>query len=167
LEMTRLEQGKVKPAVGELAVDELLADLQEEFSQSYSQKGIALEFAAAVPGLTIQSDRLKLKEILRNLLENARKFTRQGKVRVEVAANDDRVLEFIVSDTGVGIKQEDLPKIFDLFYQVDGSAKERGSAGMGLNIVKRMVGVLSGRIHVDSVVGKGTTFRVVLPRAIA
>jgi len=167
LEMTRLEQGKVKPVVGEVAVDGLLADLKDEFNQAYSQKGVGLEFAAAVSGLVIKTDRVKLKEVLRNLLENARKFTREGKVRVEVAANDDKIVEFVVSDTGVGIKEELLPKIFDLFYQVDGSMKERGSAGMGLNIVKRMVGVLSGQIHVDSVVGKGTTFRVVLPREIA
>jgi len=84
----------------------------------------------------MMTDRLKLKEILRNLLDNARKFTSQGRVTVDFNSQDNDRVEFFVSDTGIGIPRAYLAKIFDLFYQVEPSQKEHASGGMGLNIVK-------------------------------
>jgi signal transduction histidine kinase len=75
-------------------------------------------------------------------------------------------VEFVVTDTGRGIPSELLPKIFDIFYQEDASQGEYASAGLGLNIVKRLVSAMSGEITVTSEVGKGSTFRVILPTAI-
>jgi signal transduction histidine kinase len=109
---------------------------------------------------------VKVKEILRNLLENARKFTAHGRVTVLFVEADNGNVEFVVADTGIGIAKEFLPKIFDLFYQVDPAGKEHASAGMGLNIVKRLVAALSGEIDVASEPGKGTSFRVTLPKVI-
>ena len=104
---------------------------------------------------------------MRNILENARKYTTHGKVFLEFAVKDAEQVEFIVKDTGIGIKAELLPKIFELFYQVDPSQKEHASAGLGLNIVKRLVGALSGEIDVASEVGRGSAFRVTFPREIS
>jgi signal transduction histidine kinase len=114
----------------------------------------------------MKTDRVKVKEILRNLLENARKFTAQGKVTVGFTERDDGTVQFVVTDTGIGIPKESLPKIFDLFYQIDPAAKEHASAGMGLNIVKRLVAALSGEIDVASEPGRGTSFRVTLPKVL-
>ena len=79
----------------------------------------------------------------------------------------DQGLEFVVSDTGLGIPAELLPKVFELFFQADDSHREYASAGLGLNIVKRLVGAMSGEITVTSELGKGSTFRVKMPNLIA
>ncbi len=166
LEMTRLEQGKVALVATEINLRTLLGELESEFRGAFGKKGIELHIKMPPPELTMTTDRLKLKEILRNLLDNARKFTSQGKVSVKCKERDNARVEFVVSDTGVGIPHELLPKVFDLFYQVEPSQKEHASAGMGLNIVKRLVEAMSGEIHVTSEVGRGSTFRVDLPKAI-
>jgi signal transduction histidine kinase/DNA-binding NarL/FixJ family response regulator len=165
LDMTRLEHGKMPLAVTEISVGTLLAEVQAEFSDSFQKIGV--DFCVTQPPfeVVLQSDRLKLKEILRNLLDNAQKFTRAGKVELHFRFGDQGQAEFVVQDTGIGIEKEVLPKIFEPFYQVDASARP-GSAGLGLNIVKRLVAAISGNIDVESEVGEGTTFRVILPKQI-
>ena len=115
------------------------------------------------------SDRMKLKEILYNLTSNGVKFTQNGKVQIKVQSFDNgKRIEFVVQDTGIGIKDKDLENIFDVFYQVDSSNhREFGGAGLGLNIVKKLVEVLGGEIRVESEFGKGSTFHVILPREIS
>jgi signal transduction histidine kinase/DNA-binding NarL/FixJ family response regulator len=167
LDMARLEQGKMPLLVTELEVHELMKELESEFSNAFAKKSLALEVKLPPPSTTIKTDRVKLKEILRNIIENARKYTMRGKVSLEFAARDVKRVEFVVADTGIGIKAELLPKIFELFYQVDPSQKEHAGAGLGLNIVKRLVGVMSGEIDVTSEVGRGSVFRVSFPREIS
>ena len=167
LDMARLERGKMPLLVTEIRVRELLAELESEFSEAFAEKGLALEVSQPPLDSTIKSDRVKLKEILRNIIDNARKYTAHGKVSLEFAVKDADRVEFVVSDTGIGIKAELLPKIFELFYQVEPSQKEHASAGLGLNIVKRLVGALSGEIDVASEVGRGSAFRVTFPREIS
>ena len=167
LDMARLERGKMPLLVTEIRVRELLAELESEFSEAFAEKGLALEVSQPPLDSTIKSDRVKLKEILRNIIDNARKYTAHGKVSLEFAVKDADRVEFVVSDTGIGIKAELLPKIFELFYQVEPSQKEHASAGLGLNIVKRLVGAMSGEIDVTSEVGRGSAFRVTFPREIS
>jgi signal transduction histidine kinase len=167
LQMARLDQGKIPLTLCEVAVAELLAELRSDFDGAFRAKGVELEVADPTDRPVMNTDRVKVKEILRNLLENARKFTAQGKVTVGFAEQPDGTVEFVVSDTGIGISKESLPKIFDLFFQVDPAAKQHASAGMGLNIVKRLVAALCGEIEVSSEPGKGTSFRVTLPKVVA
>jgi signal transduction histidine kinase len=167
LDMARLEHGKMPLTVSQVSVSELFAELKSESEAAFRQKGIELDIGLLWPGLTIKSDKVKLKEVLRNLLDNARKYTQRGKVTVEFAARDEDKIEFCVRDTGVGISSELLPKIFDMFYQADTTAKDQAAAGLGLNIVKRLVLAMSGQIEVSSEVGKGTTFRVILPTRVS
>lgn len=167
LDMARLEQGKMPLLVTEIRVRELLAELESEFAEAFVRKGLALAVDHPPARFTIKSDRVKLKEILRNIVDNARKYTARGKVSVEFAAKDAERIEFVVSDTGIGIKSELLPKIFELFYQVDPRQMEHASAGLGLNIVKRLVGALSGEIEITSEVGLGSVFRVTFPKEIS
>lgn len=165
LDMARLEHGKMPLTLAEVSVSDLLGELKSESEPAFRDKGIDLQFGCVPPGLTIRTDKIKLKEVLRNLLDNARKYTPAGKVMVQFAVRDDDRMEFSVCDTGIGMSRELMPKIFDLFYQAESAPKEQAAAGLGLNIVKRLVTALSGHIEVASEVGKGTTFRVILPRA--
>ncbi len=167
LEMARLEQGNVQLMVTEISPRVLLIELESEFEKAFQKKGIELIIHAPSSDFTLKSDRIKLKEILRNLIDNARKFTAQGHVTVEFAHKENSRVEFVVSDTGVGIDSEILPKVFELFYQVDPRHKEHAGAGLGLNIVKRLVTALGGEIEVRSQVGRGTTFRITLPSEIS
>jgi signal transduction histidine kinase/DNA-binding response OmpR family regulator len=168
IDMTRLDQGKMPLAVTEIPVGALLAEIKSEFAESFRKNGVDFKVSELPPGAILKSDRFKLKEILRNLLDNAQKFTPKGKVKVQFRLNHHDQVEFLVKDTGIGVEKETLPKIFDLFYQVDPSAQAGStSAGLGLNIVKRLVAAISGNIEVVSEVGKGTTFRLVLPKEIA
>lgn len=152
--------------IAEVCVSSLLTELKAEFLEAFQKKGLQFAVQIPPPGFTMQTDRIKLKGVLRNLLENARKFTAEGKVELTfMRHHGDRRVEFAVSDTGIGIKKEVLPKIFELFYQADPTLGiEPASAGMGLNIVKRLVGAMSGQISVTSEPGKGSTFRVDFPR---
>jgi len=167
LDMARLEHGKMPLTVTEVSVSELFAELKSESEAALREKGIELDIGLLRPGATIKSDKIKLKEVLRNLLDNARKYTPGGKVTVEFVARDNDTVEFCVRDTGVGINRELLPKIFDMFYQADTTPKDQAAAGLGLNIVKRLVAAMSGHIEVASEVGKGTTFHIILPREIS
>jgi signal transduction histidine kinase len=117
----------------------------------------------ALPKIT--SDRSKLNQIVLNLLANAIKFTPDGGAIVLRARRFGDVVEIEVEDTGIGIPEEELDRIFDEFHQVDGSlSREYGGVGLGLTLVKRLLGLLGGSIAVTSTVGRGSTFRVRLPR---
>ena len=168
LNIASLERGRMPLNISEVGVSALLKELKTEFSAAFREKKIRLDIDLPPPNLMIETDRIKLKEIFRNLLENARKFTSQGRVKVGfVHKKMDRRVEFTVADTGIGIKKEALPRVFELFYQADPTL-ETGpvSAGLGLNIVKRLVTAMSGEIDVSSEVGKGTTFRLSFPMEI-
>jgi signal transduction histidine kinase len=113
---------------------------------------------------SVHLDRLKLKEIVQNLVSNALKFTRQGEVIVEAAIDDD-VLRLSVRDTGPGIAPAAQARIFDMFERVEANTGTHRAPGVGLGlyIVRSLVGLLDGTITVASVPGAGTCFTVRLP----
>ncbi len=111
----------------------------------------------------LHTDPAKLKIILKNLINNAVKFTAAGSVSVGVVPQADGV-EFTVADTGVGIPADAQAVIFEAFRQVDGSMTRRhGGVGLGLHVVQRLLTLLGGRVSVVSAPGAGSTFRVWLP----
>jgi two-component system phosphate regulon sensor histidine kinase PhoR len=116
--------------------------------------------------LAVSASKLRLEQVLLNLLDNAVKFNKPGgEVRITSYADDGRV-HIDISDTGIGIPSEDLPRIFERFYRVD-KARSRavGGTGLGLSIVKHGVEQMDGSVSVESQLGKGSTFSVVLPRS--
>lgn len=117
-------------------------------------------------GLSIWGDEQAIACILDNLVDNALKYTNDGgTVQIRWTA-DDEMIQITVEDNGIGIPAKDLPRIFERFYRVDKARSRRvGGTGLGLSIVKHLVGALSGTIHASSEFGRGSTFRVCLPRA--
>jgi signal transduction histidine kinase len=130
--------------------------------------GIFLRLQAAEPLPAIPVDRDRVNQVFDNLLGNAIKFSpRGGTITIDVADAGDMLCISVV-DTGVGIPPDKLDKVFDRFYQVDGSATRRfGGAGLGLAIVRRIVEAHGGRIWVESQVGQGSAFRFTLPKTQA
>ncbi|MFQ5841832.1 MAG: ATP-binding protein [Thermodesulfobacteriota bacterium] len=169
LDITRIEEGRMSLHLEEICVGEILNEVQAEFHDLSLKRGITLEIDSNGSTPPVVSDRLKLKEILHNLISNALKFTKDGKIKVKGCHLKERDrIELLVQDSGIGIQGENLPHIFDVFYQVDSSnQREFGGTGLGLNIVKKLVELLKGEIRVESEFGKGTTFHVALPREIS
>jgi len=165
LDLGRLQAKRMSLDLQEVRVDELVDEVGRTFAEGPERPSLDLRWNAAEQLPVLQTDRVKLKMVLKNLVGNALKFTDQGGVVLDAFARDDGV-EFCVRDTGVGIPPEAYATIFEPFVQVDAARdRVRGGAGLGLYIVKQLVAGLGGTIAVESQVGRGSTFRVWLPRA--
>lgn len=163
LDLARLEAGRVPLRVEEFGVGGLLEELAASFAPLAREKGLGLKFGAA-NGMKLRSDRSKVKEVLQNLLGNAVKYTDGGEVGIGVEAGSDGRVVISVEDTGIGMKAEELGRIFEPFYMVEGVDRRKyPGSGLGLSIVKRMVELLGGEITVESEWGKGSTFKINLP----
>jgi two-component system, OmpR family, sensor histidine kinase SenX3 len=161
LDLSRLESGSDLGDV--VALDAILRDEVERFEQPAAEAGVALTVdAGAIPRLRGSARDLAL--LVRNLVDNAIRYTRPGG-RVEVALGaDDGEVVLTVRDTGLGIPNRDLPRIFERFYRVDRArSRETGGTGLGLSIVRHVVENHGGRISVDSELGRGTRFEVRIP----
>ncbi|MND31048.1 Signal transduction histidine-protein kinase BarA [compost metagenome] len=175
LDLAKVEAGRMQLKLEPLNVQDMLAELDGSLRPMAEIKGLRLitQVQAGVPRV-IHSDRVRLHQILRNLLSNALKFTEQGEVELSVeldptAASDEReVLRFAVRDTGIGIPEEQHERIFQAFQQIDGSTSRRfGGTGLGLAITRQLVLALDGEISLESVPGRGSRFSVRLPVAVA
>jgi peptide/nickel transport system substrate-binding protein len=170
LDLSKVEAGKAELAVQEFDLDELLLEV-EEMGMALSERGgnrFRLEAAADLGRM--RSDRTKLRQILLNLVGNAAKFTDGGEIALRVAPDPARPehLAFAVADTGIGIPADKLGRLFKAFSQADAAvARQRGGTGLGLFICERYCRLLGGTISVESREGEGSTFEVVLPRALA
>lgn len=161
LDISKLESGAVKAQIVDFSVAALFSALRAEFQGVAHSKGLELAFAAN--DLHARSDTTLLGQILRNLIANALKFTRQGRVQV-IARHEQNMICVEVRDTGIGIAPEQLNLIYDEFYQVGvNSNAVRDGYGLGLSIVQRLVRLLNATIAVESVPGVGTTFTLAIP----
>ena len=166
LDMSRIESGRMAIKNEEFAFAKLLEQVNIIIGGQCRDKGI--EYVTCIDGHIdgyYIGDDMKLKQVLINILGNSVKFTEKGKVTFKV----DRIaqyegkstMRFIMSDTGIGMSEEYLPKIFDSFSQEDSSATNKyGSTGLGMAITKNIVDIMNGNIKVESEKGKGTTFTV-------
>ncbi|HXG51275.1 MAG TPA: GAF domain-containing protein [candidate division Zixibacteria bacterium] len=170
-----------RPSAGGQAIEpsDLLATLRADCEALLDNDRVALEWDCDVALPVLRSDPRKIRQILLNLVDNALKFTPQGKVRISIRAREElpanspessapdragRWLELEVADTGIGIQPDALPRIFDRFYQADTSiTREHRGMGLGLYVVKQLTELLHGTITVQSQPGKGSTFTVRIP----
>ena len=165
LDLSRLESRTMELRVKPVRLVERVRAAFDMFRVQAEGKGLRLEVRASEEGLAVEADRLALDRVLNNLLSNAIKFTAEGGVTVTASAMGEQV-EIAVSDTGVGIDEASLPHLFKAFYQ-ESSGLNRGyeGSGLGLAITKQLVDLMRGEIEVESEKGRGTTFRLRLPRA--
>lgn len=168
LDIARIESGKMPLHTERFAVDELVSDVMTELEPLVPRETVTVEVAVQAALPTLETDRQKVKQILVNLVSNAFKFTPAGSVRVEArrAEGFDGVI-VDVADTGIGIREEDRERIFEDFRQADGSdTRKYKGTGLGLAISRRLAEMLGGGISVDSEVGRGSVFTLVVPRRV-
>jgi PAS domain S-box-containing protein len=163
LDFQKLEAGRMKLDIQSNDIEKVLSEVQEIMTLCAKKSQVELLFTCSEDLPRAKFDRAKVIQVLTNLVSNAIKFTpEKGKVSVDVQHNDDDWI-ISVSDTGMGIPKEALPKIFERFYRVHRRGKEIQGTGLGLAIVHRIVMMHGGRIEVESEVDQGTTFTVYLP----
>ena len=159
LDVNRLEAGNLRPSVSAFSLSEIFELLAGDFAALVQERGLRLCIVRS--GLIIRSDRSMLAEMIRNLLSNALRYTDKGRILLGCRRAGDNI-RIEVWDSGVGITEEQLPHIFDEYYQGAGGA-ERGGFGLGLAIVKRLGEILDHRVEVRSIPGKGTRFFIEVP----
>lgn len=165
LDLSRLEAKRITLDLSDVVVADLIDELGGELSDQPDRPQVEIRWYTPPDLPRLRTDRVKLKMVLKNLVENALKFTERGRVELEASGREGGV-EFRVTDTGVGIAPEAQAVIFEPFRQVNaGRSPVRGGAGLGLYIVKQLLAVLDGAITLESEVGSGSTFRVWIPLA--
>src|SRR5216110_2582572 len=163
LDLSRIEAGKVEMVSEEVDLHELIDECIESSMPLARGKQLKLEKNVPLELPRLVADRTKVKQILLNLLSNAIKFTTQGRVLVSVQAEPEAV-RVRVSDTGIGIRQEDLTRLFEPFQQLDNPvARGAGGTGLGLAISKKFVELHGGKIWAESRENQGSTFHFTLP----
>lgn len=165
LTLSKVESEKVNLNLSDVSLTELVEEVRILFDSVARKKNIELKSVYPKEGLTIKSDSKILREILNNLVNNAVKYTEKGSIVIEVKRNElTNEILIRVKDTGIGIPRDKLDVIFEEFRQAsEGLARNFEGTGLGLSITKKFVHLLGGKIFVESQVGLGSTFTVVLP----
>jgi signal transduction histidine kinase len=166
LDIAKIEAGKVELRPDTFAVDELFAALRGMLRPLATSEQVALVFEDTVERITMHTDEQRIAQVLRNFISNALKFTTSGEVRISAELEQERV-RFTVADTGIGISPADQQRIFEDFAQVDGPIQRRvRGTGLGLPLATKLATVLGGSIGVESEVGKGSRFFLIVPRDV-
>lgn len=172
IDLDKLGRDRLELSLKTISLKEFTQEIGSIIELVASDKGLAFESIVIEPvPAAIEADGTRLRQILWNLLFNAVKFTQKGKVSLRVEAcegsNGISMVKFVIKDTGVGIPKSEIDKIFAMYYQVNHPDHQSATGtGIGLAICQQMVSLMSGEIHVNSVVGEGTCFSVVLPLAV-
>jgi signal transduction histidine kinase len=165
MDISKLDAGVLEPNIATFAADTVLERVRAEFEQPARAKG--LEFRVRLCGRAVRSDAILLQRIVNNLVANAVRYTDLGGILVCCRPRGESV-SIEVWDTGIGIRREELPRVFEEFYQVGNPERDRDKGlGLGLAIVRRLCELLDHRIEVRSRIGRGSYFAVVLPVDLA
>ena len=163
LDLAKIEAGKMPLHLEDIPLRHVVIEVAQQLEPMVRKKGLEATYRVAEDGMSVHTDRTKLKQILLNLLSNAVKFTHSGWVRLDATRTEDFV-KIAVSDSGIGIKGEFLDAIWEDFRQIDQSrTREFGGTGLGLSITRKLLERLGGSVQVESSYGVGTTFTVWLP----
>jgi signal transduction histidine kinase len=164
LDLSKIEAGKVVLSCGVFTLSDFLEEIVKTIDPLVREKGLTLS-CSVEPGIErLYADRAKIRQVLVNILGNAVKFTPSGGIKLKVTEDECNHI-FAVTDTGIGIKHEDLETIFDAFIQV-GPAQIDGypGTGLGLAVSKQFIEMQGGKIWAESEPGKGSTFTFILPK---
>jgi two-component system phosphate regulon sensor histidine kinase PhoR len=167
LSLARLESKEANLQLAEIKLRDFLESVTRDWAKRLAGKNLRLELQVPDDFPTVHADERRLEEVVHNLLDNAVKYSHQnGRILIQAGAPDQEVV-LSVSDEGVGIAANDLPRIFERFYRADRArSRELGGTGLGLSIVKHIAQLHGGRVEAESVVGQGTTIRVILPNPL-
>ena len=161
--ISKIDQQKLKFKLECVEIVELIHNVKEDMEGEATKKGIKLCIELPNEKIVVNADSQRLMQVIVDLINNALKFTEDGEVRVKVVKKGDDALVSI-KDTGIGIPENELQNIFERFYQVDHTiTRKYYGSGLGLAIVKAIVEMHKGKIWVESVLGKGTTFHFTIP----
>ena len=166
LDLSKIEAGKMELEFLDVSTKEITDNLWDLFSHVAKEKNIKFEIIDNEAPIVIKTDKMRLEQILKNLISNAIKFTDKGSVSLEIKVNtdDDKIICFIVKDTGIGIPLGKQPLIFEAFQQADGSTKRKyGGTGLGLSISRELAKLLRGEIILHSKENEGSTFTLCIP----
>ena len=163
LDLSRIEAGRVEVTTEPVDIRDLVEDVVASVRPAAESKGLSLELDVPDPAPRLSSDRLKVRQILLNLTDNAIKFTNAGSVVLRAFQPSSHVVSFTVTDTGPGIRSEDLGRIFGEFERAANQAPTTEGTGLGLAISRGLAGSLGGTIDLVTEVGKGSTFTLTLP----
>jgi signal transduction histidine kinase len=164
LDLAKVDAGRISISPEWFEMVDLFSALRGMFKPIVGGGHVSLIFEEATDIPKIYSDDRKLSQILRNFISNALKFTSEGEVRVTARAADKDMVEFAVSDTGIGIAKEHLSALFSDFVQIDTRIQKRlRGTGLGLSLAKKFAILLGGSVAVTSEVGRGSRFSVLIP----
>ncbi len=168
LDFSKIAAGKMGLVIGDVFLDRFISETVLPLEALAKGKGLDLETIIPEGLPVIRTDEARLRQGLTNLVSNAIKFTESGSVAIQAyyhSETDSCSIE--IRDTGIGIRAEDLPLVFDEFRQVDGSTTRKfGGTGLGLAIVKKSMTIIEGSVEAESTPGKGSTFRLRFPRSL-
>jgi len=168
LDLSKIEAGGIILSLENVSLDDVLSRLRNAFEPMAKEKGLDLRLQSAqgTPRF-IETDTMRLEQILKNLLSNAIKFTDQGGIWLNVESGPEGGVHFKVKDTGIGIGAEQQQLVFEAFRQVDGAANRKyAGTGLGLSISNQLAHLLGGDLRVESELGSGTTFTLVIPHKL-
>ena len=164
LDLAKIEAGKLQVRCEKVSPNDIVEVVCNMVRPMLAETEIKLSYDVDPATPILVTDGAKVQQILYNLISNAIKFTAEGEVRVTVCPVQDERVAFAVIDTGPGIGRDEQLRIFERFTQLDSSYTRRyRGTGLGLSIVKELTALLGGTVSVDSEVGRGSTFTVVLP----
>src|SRR6266478_6133844 len=165
LTLAQLESANPNLQLGNVDLPSFFGEVIRDWEKKLATKQLSVIVDVPPDMPTVRADRVRLEEALYNLLDNAVKYSREhGEIRLMARQRDEQIV-LSVSDNGIGISKEDLPRIFERFYRVDKarSTESIRGTGLGLAIVKHVAQLHGGRVEAESELGKGTTIRVILP----
>jgi len=161
IDVSKIEAGKIELAIGEFDLSDLVQDVKDSFTVATDEKG--LKMSLEIPErLLIESDARRVKQIIVNLVSNAVKFTEQGEIEIR-AAKKDGAVELSVKDTGIGIRKEDIDRLFKAFSRIPTEGRLTEGTGLGLYLSQKIAYLLGGRISAESEFGRGSKFTFALP----
>jgi signal transduction histidine kinase len=163
LDLSKIEAGRMELALGEYSVHDVVETVRASLRSLAAEKGLDFEVTVQDDIPEVYGDGKRITQCLLNLAGNALKFTKQGRVAIEVERDGD-MLRYAVSDTGIGIPSDQIDAVFAEFRQVDATiTRQFGGTGLGLSITKKFVEMHGGRLWVESELGKGSTFFFTIP----
>ncbi len=165
LDLSKVEAGKMEISITDVALGDVSIFIERTFDHMAEQKN--LDFDVVINPQTpptLETDVMRLQQVLKNLLSNAFKFTSEGSVALEISSRPNNEIAFAVRDTGIGIPHDKQRLIFESFQQADGTTSRKfGGTGLGLSISREITRLLGGHIEVESAPGQGSVFTLILP----